>query len=245
MKTCFIVCPIGADDSPQRQRSDKVLKHIIEPICDELGFTVTRVDKLLSVDKIDNTIVEYLSTAHLVIADMTDHNPNAFYEIGYRHALNKPLILIKDEETPIPFDLSSVRSINYMLTDLDKVADTKERLKGTIVSFDIQEETEGSATENPTKVEKPNSMPLLLNIQDDLREIKELIKARNDKDIEQILNLTIGHIQKNTPSLTAEDRMLELLLTQAMQNPEGIEKLAEFAEKQSSKTNVPFSNLKR
>lgn len=60
MKTCFIVCPIGADDSPQRKRSDKVLKHIIEPICECLDFNVVRVDKLNTVDKIDNTIVQHL-----------------------------------------------------------------------------------------------------------------------------------------------------------------------------------------
>ena len=234
MKTCFIVCPIGADDSPQRQRSDKVLKHIIEPICDELGFTVTRVDKLLSVDKIDNTIVDYLSNAHLVIADMTDHNPNAFYEIGYRHALNKPLILIKDEETPIPFDLSSVRSINYMLTDLDKVADTKERLKGTIESFDIQEETEGSANPNTPRTEAQSAIPFLLNIQDSIEELKDLINVRNNEAFEQTLDLVVGQIQKNTSS-KPEDKAMEMFLAKALDNPEEIEKFMKVAEKYSGK----------
>ena len=63
---------------------------------------------------------------------MTDNNPNAFYEIGYRHTLKKPLILIKVESTPIPVDLANLRTISYLLTDLDKVATTKESLKETI-----------------------------------------------------------------------------------------------------------------
>ena len=97
MRICFVVCPIGEDNSNTRNRSDKLLKHIIEPVCDKNNLKVIRVDTLNSSDSITNTIVEYLNTADLVIADLSDHNPNAFYEIGYRSALKKPIIHLKNK----------------------------------------------------------------------------------------------------------------------------------------------------
>jgi len=237
MKTCFIVCPIGADDSPQRKRSDKVLKHIIEPICKNLGFNVVRVDKINTVDKIDNTILQHLEKSDLVIADMTDHNPNAFYEIGYRHALNKPLILIKDETTQIPFDLASLRTISYLLTDLDKVEYTKERLEETIESFNIQEETEDSTNPNTPRSEAQSAIPFLLNIQDSIEELKELVNVRNNEAFEQTLDLVIGQIQKNTSS-KPEDKAMEMFFAKALEKPEEIEKFMKVAEKYRVKTPI-------
>ena len=125
MRICFVVCPIGEDNSNTRNRSDKLLKHIIEPVCDKNNLKVIRVDTLNSSDSITNTIVEYLNTADLVIADLSDHNPNAFYEIGYRSALKKPIIHLKSKETSIPFDISSIRTFDYDLTDLDAVTELK------------------------------------------------------------------------------------------------------------------------
>ena len=77
-KICFVVCPIGADNSETRKRSDVVLKHIIKPVCEKNGYEVIRVHQLKTVDRIDHTIIEYLETAELVIADMTDHNAKLF-----------------------------------------------------------------------------------------------------------------------------------------------------------------------
>jgi hypothetical protein len=67
--------------------SDQVFKFIISPVCKEKGFEPTRSDKSYAVDKIDQSIITQLETADLVIADLSGHNPNAFFELGYRTAL--------------------------------------------------------------------------------------------------------------------------------------------------------------
>lgn len=51
---------------------------IIKPVCEKNGYEVIRADQLKTVDRIDHTIIEYLETAELVIADMTDHNAKLF-----------------------------------------------------------------------------------------------------------------------------------------------------------------------
>ncbi|MBG9713123.1 hypothetical protein [Bacillus cereus] len=228
MKNCFIVCPIGSEDSPQRKRSDTVLKYIIEPVCKELNFEVTRVDKINSVDRIDNTIIEHLKNADLVIADMTEHNPNAFYEMGFRHALGKPLIPIMEEETQIPFDVANLRTISYATNDLDKAETAKQRLRDTIISFDIQEKIDGQQDTTET-VEQGhvNIVSYLLNIQDSLSELKSLVAYRNDELASQTIDLAMQQIQKN--NVPPESKMMEILFSQAIQNPENLLQLAKVS----------------
>lgn len=228
MKKCFVVCPIGKDESPERKRSDTVLRHIIEPVCKSLGFEVIRVDKIHDVDKIDNTILEYLSNSDLVVADLTDHNPNAFYEVGFRHALNKPLIPIMLEGTQIPFDLSSVRTISYVTDDLDKVDAIKKRLEDTIISLNIQESSETTDGETP-KSNEINPIPYLLNIEDAINELKSLVLSKNDDLIEKLFNLSVTNIQKN--SGTPESRAMESLFTALINDPSKADEFMAMTEK--------------
>lgn len=230
MKSCFFISPIGNADSPQRRRSDTVLKHIIEPVCKELEFQVTRVDRLNSVDKIDNTIIDYLKNSDLVIADMTEHNPNVFYEIGFRHSLEKPLIPIKEEETNIPFDLANLRTITYVTNDLDKADSARIRLRETILSFGIQEKDEDCQTgKTNTENIQLNVLPYLLNIQDSLTELKFLVEERNTDLAAQTIDLAMGQIQKN--SFRPEEKVMEILLSSAMKSPGDFEQFMKLAEK--------------
>jgi nucleoside 2-deoxyribosyltransferase len=236
MKSCFFVSPIGDENTPQRLRSDTVLEFIIEPVCEELGFKVTRVDKLYSVDRIDNTIYEYLTKADLVIADMSDHNPNVFYEMGFRHALGKPLIPIMVEGTKIPFDVANLRTITYVTNDLKKANEAKKRLKETIISFNIKEkDTEQESTEFFAEQAYTNVVPYLLNIQDSLAEIKSLIQERNHEIVAQTIDLVMGQIQKNTSS--PEMKIAELFFSKAFENPNELEKIFRIAEKFQTKNN--------
>lgn len=90
-KICFIVTAIGESGTETRDRADEVFSYLISPVCEELGYKPVRVDQVDAVDNINETIINYLKTAPMVVADMTGHNPNAFYELGFRQALELPL----------------------------------------------------------------------------------------------------------------------------------------------------------
>jgi len=60
-------------------------------------------------------VLEAVSTARYIIADLTDHNPNVFYEVGICHALGKNVVLIT-QDSKVPFDLSHIRHIRYEYT---------------------------------------------------------------------------------------------------------------------------------
>jgi gp11 len=133
-KICFIVTAIGESGTPTRERADNVYKYLIAPVCEELGYKPVRVDHVNAVDNINATIINYLKTAPMVIADMTDHNPNAFYELGFRQALELPLVPIIKVGERLPFDVMTTRTVFYD-TDVSKIEESKENLKSKIQSF--------------------------------------------------------------------------------------------------------------
>jgi len=133
-KKCFVISPIGKKGSETRKRSDFILKNIIEPITEKFGYETTRAPFSES-GIINNKIIERLINANLVIADLTDSNPNVFYELGVRHTVNKPTIQIIKEGQEIPFDVSPIQTILLNIDDTNSVDECKEELKKQIQSI--------------------------------------------------------------------------------------------------------------
>jgi hypothetical protein len=104
-KKCLFIAPIGPKGSTVRQRSDDVLKFIVEPAAQPLGYSVIRADDILTPGFITNQILARLVTDDLVIADVTDMNANVFYELGLRHVVGKPVIHIVLRGEDLPFYL--------------------------------------------------------------------------------------------------------------------------------------------
>ncbi|MGE8207862.1 hypothetical protein ACQKP0_25710 [Heyndrickxia sp. NPDC080065] len=78
-KTCFVVSPIGSNESETRKRADQVLRHIIEPCVKKKGYSeVIRADKISDPGTITYQIIDQIVNADLVIADLSEHNPNVF-----------------------------------------------------------------------------------------------------------------------------------------------------------------------
>ena len=187
-KTCFIVCPISDEGTDIRKRSDQLMKHIIEPVCEE--FEVIRIDKLQHNKSITEEILNYLKNSDLVISDITDHNPNCFYESGFRNAVGKPLIFMKNKNTTIPFDISTIRTLEYNLFDLDEVENTKRALDSTIKSLNFT--VEEKQTESISSTEELNKiLNLLLNLENKIDKFNsEIISTLTEKMTEKIINST-------------------------------------------------------
>ena len=148
-KICFIVTAIGESGTPTRERADNVYRYLIAPVCEELGYKPVRVDHVNAVDNINETVINYLKTAPMVVADMTEHNPNAFYELGFRQALELPLVPIIKVGERLPFDVITTRTVFYD-TDVAKIEESKENLKAKIQSFKNFEMPENRAERNLT-----------------------------------------------------------------------------------------------
>jgi len=87
------------------------IKQIIETI-DELSLICKRADDLFGHDVMLD-IYESISTARIIIADITNRNVNVFYELGMAHALGKDVIILSQGTEHIPFDLNRFRNCIY------------------------------------------------------------------------------------------------------------------------------------
>lgn len=93
-KQCFAISPIGDDETDIRRRSDDVYDFILTPVAEEKGYFITRSDRMEKPGIITDQVIEKLIESELVIADLTGHNPNVFYELAIRHMVKKPLVQI-------------------------------------------------------------------------------------------------------------------------------------------------------
>lgn len=108
----FIVMPFsekGTNPRPERF-FDEVLNSLIKPACNAADFGVETARSHGS-DLIHHTIIRQLDEADLVIADLTDHNPNVLFELGLRIALDKPVLLIRSMGTPPIFDVDNMMRV--------------------------------------------------------------------------------------------------------------------------------------
>lgn len=95
----------------KRPWSERIWK-LIQREAKKLGFTARRADDFFGHDIMED-IWKAVLQAGVVVADLTERNPNVFYEIGLAHTLGKRCILITQDIKDVPFDLSRYRCIEY------------------------------------------------------------------------------------------------------------------------------------
>jgi len=96
------------------QEYNDLYNEVILPTIEKFDMQCIRADDIYSSTPILLDIISELSTASIVIADITPDNPNVFYELGYAHAIKKPTIILAEKQrTKLPFDLSGFRTIFY------------------------------------------------------------------------------------------------------------------------------------
>jgi hypothetical protein len=128
-KICFVITPIGDDDSEQRRHANMILKNVIEPVVSELGLTPRRADQIDRAGLITQQIFEHIAKSRLCIADLSFNNPNAFYELGVRHMCKLPTVQLIRKGDKIPFDVSQGRTIKIDMTDVYSVMESVESAK--------------------------------------------------------------------------------------------------------------------
>jgi hypothetical protein len=116
--SCFYIAPIGQEGSETRKHSDLLLGSIIEPAMEQFQLTVVRADAIDKPGIITRQIIEYIMRSRLVIADLSFHNPNVFYELALRHAVKLPIVQVIRASDKIPFDVNQMRTVQIDTTDI-------------------------------------------------------------------------------------------------------------------------------
>jgi hypothetical protein len=125
---CFFVAPIGSEGSDTRERSDGVLEYIVVPAAHDLGLIAVRADKIAKPGQITRQVIEHVLGAKAAVVDLTDANPNVYYEMAVRHTAQLPTVLIAQDGEKLPFDISQMRTIFFDHTSLKSAAECRTQI---------------------------------------------------------------------------------------------------------------------
>ena len=85
----------------------------------------------------------------IVVADLSFHNPNVFYELSLRHTLAKPIIHIIRKCDQIPFDINSFRTIVVDTSSIYTLVPQIDSYKTSVLAQARQLLENPEATDNP------------------------------------------------------------------------------------------------
>src|SRR6202011_3659642 len=121
LMNAFIVRPFGIRSGID---FDKVHTDLIEPALARFEIRGGTTGKILEAGNIREDMFQQLLVADLVVADVSIHNANVFYELGIRHALQPYRTFLirakvvkpraeRGPEDEVPFDLRTDRYLEY------------------------------------------------------------------------------------------------------------------------------------
>ncbi len=113
----FVIMPF----SPEL---DDVYHLGIREVAESLKCSCKRVDEMEFTGDILDEIYNSIVNSKIIIAEVSSPNPNVYYELGYAHALRKPVILITKDISASPFDLRMYNHIIY-----ENIVDLRKKLK--------------------------------------------------------------------------------------------------------------------
>lgn len=201
-----MIAPIGDEGTEVRRRSDQILAHIIDVAAKECGYETLRADKISEPGIITSQIIQHLLDDPLVIADMTGHNPNVFYELAVRHAIRKPVVQLIEKGEKVPFDVAATRTIQVDHHDLDSVAKCRQEITSQIRAVE----------KDPADVDTPISAAIDLQqlrrsgnpMEKSAAEIISILQSLNTK-IETITSPPAGLVSNQQAMLRKELGMIQ------------------------------------
>src|SRR6516225_1605050 len=125
MTSVFIVRPFGKKPVPMKDKDgkdasvevdfDEIDRSLIQAALAKNGLIGQTTGVIAQAGNIRVDMFQMLIAYDLVIADMSIHNPNVFYELGIRHGLrpNGTILIRFESGGDVPFDLKTDRYITY------------------------------------------------------------------------------------------------------------------------------------
>jgi hypothetical protein len=95
----------------------------IKSAAEDAGVRCLRADDIWVHEHVMDEVIGLIWRAHVVVSDFTNRNANVFYETGIAHSLGRPVVPVTQTMADIPFDLQSIRALQYLpngLTGLRK-----------------------------------------------------------------------------------------------------------------------------
>ena len=225
-KSCFIITPIGDENTAIRRHIDGIIDQAIVPAIGD-KFEIKVAHREYEIGSINDRVIQSVCNSDLVVANLTGLNPNVMFEIAIRYSFGKPAIVIAEKGTKLPFDIVDENTIFY-INDPAGAAELKENVKKFVQKIDWTKCEYGpvfSAIKNAAVInhiesgisdkDNKNAFSFLVEKMSDLEaEIRELKVSENFSEqrkdsIIASLNF-IEYLEKNVDHLSQKE--LEMMI---------------------------------
>ena len=212
-KTCFIITPIGDEKSDTFRRAKGVIESVIKPVLQKYGFEDIKPSYEINLSGMISTqIINRIIDDDLVIANLTDNNPNVMYELCLRHVVAKPIIHICENGTNLPFDIKDNRTVFYE-NDMLGVEELKEKMMGFLDEISYDNESmdnpiyvayrHGKLLKETQGTEENGILKLLLDISGQVEELKAISyeSKKQEYSIVKKREYTVGEFMRDIRSV--------------------------------------------
>ncbi len=181
---CFFIMPFS-------EEFDLIYGEIKESLS-RSNYICIRVDEISGSIPIINKILTEILKAQFVIADLTNCNPNVFYELGIAHTFKdaENIFLLKEKNSKIPFDIMHLTYLEYDKNNMHYLtAKLKQSLSANKYLSDFYEVL--------------NTHGIIQYVHDNQDEFVEILKEVLGKEIAFATNL-LNYTNENNDEKLAE-----------------------------------------
>lgn len=166
---CFVIMPFAKEFDDVYA----AIKTNVENVIGERSGKCIRLDEATPAGPITTRLLQEIQSATFCIADVTGNIPNVMWEVGFAMALNKPIILITQTISNLPFDIKDLQTLEYDRNHITHTLEEslKKAILDTISALDrgIYSTGSGKAQE-----EKDSLIGGLLS---EVQELKKMVSA--------------------------------------------------------------------
>lgn len=119
---------------PFAEEMDDVFHYGIQGAVNAAGYLCERADLSTFTGDVIDWVKMRIASASLVVADLSDANPNVYLEVGYAWGCGRPTVLVVRDTSQLKFDVRGQRCLAYKkIKDLEASLRTElENLKGSM-----------------------------------------------------------------------------------------------------------------
>jgi len=129
---CFVIMPFS--ETIEKHTEDYWTNHyekFLKPLIESGHPLIAERSSPLRGDILRQIITD-LVTAPIVVADLTDANPNVYWELGVRQSFKHCTVTIAENGTALPFDLGGKGTLFYFPSDYIKMQEFKDKFNQAI-----------------------------------------------------------------------------------------------------------------
>ena len=196
---CLVIMPFSDPQGYNQGHFRKIYDQILAPAIEMAGFTPMRIDENAESTMIHAKLLDQLINAPMVLCDLSSKNPNVLYELGIRHAFDKPVVLVQEKGQERIFDIAGLTTTEYRRERLydevvedqkliaEAIKQTSTAKKYSVMSLVNLDPAKISSTEQIS--EEDHMMLTLGQISRQVNRLEELV-AKNQMPID---NVAVGY----------------------------------------------------